>query len=97
MTTYGNPTSDAVPQNNVTFFSVYNPKDPPKLLFKRIADCQEVTVVAKVPYTTEQWLINAVDLFTHAGICVRNKDDWEHKPLNDQTYYNLCTFIQATY
>jgi hypothetical protein len=46
--TYGKPTPDAVRQNYVTFFSAYNPKDPPKLLFKRITDCQEVAIVAKV-------------------------------------------------
>ena len=51
MTTYVKPTPDAVHQNNITFFSAYNPKDPPKLLFKRVADCQEVVIVAKVPYT----------------------------------------------
>ena len=51
MTTYVKPTPNAVHQNNITFFSAYNPKDPPKLLFKRVADCQEVVIVAKVPYT----------------------------------------------
>jgi hypothetical protein len=54
MTTYGKPTPDAVRQSNLMFFSAYNPKDPPKLLFKRVADCQEVTIMAKVPYTSKQ-------------------------------------------
>jgi hypothetical protein len=49
MTTYGKPTPDAVRQNNLIFFSTYNPKDPPELLFKRLADCQEVAIVAMVP------------------------------------------------
>jgi hypothetical protein len=53
MLTYGKPTPDAVHQNNVTFFSAYNPKDPPELLFKHITDCQEVAIVAKVPYTMD--------------------------------------------
>ena len=79
------------------FFSAYNPQDPPELLFKRIADCQEVAIVAKVPYTTEQLLMNVVDLFTRAGIYARDMDDWERKPPAEQTYYNLRPFIQAAY
>ncbi len=53
MLTYGKPTPDAVRKNNAMLFSAYNPQDPPKLLFKCIADCQEVVIVAKVPYTME--------------------------------------------
>jgi hypothetical protein len=79
MLTYGKPTPDAVRQNNVMFFSTYNPQDPPKLLFKRITDCQEVAIVAKAPYTTEQLLMNVVDQFTRAGIYARDMDDWERK------------------
>jgi hypothetical protein len=54
MLTYGKPTPDAVHQNNMTFFSAYNPKDPPEVLFKRFANCQEISIVAKVPFTTER-------------------------------------------
>ncbi len=97
MLTYSKPTPDAVRQNNVMFFSAYNPQDPPKLLFKRIADCQKVVIVAKVPYTTEQLLMNAVDLFTRVGIYTRDMDDWEHKPPNEQTDYNLCPFKKNAY
>jgi hypothetical protein len=97
MLTYGKPTPNAVRQNNVMFFSAYNPQDPPKLLFKRITDCQEVAITAKVPYTTEQLLMNVVNLFTRAGIYARDMDDWERKPPNEQTYYNLRPLIQAAY
>ncbi len=89
MRTYSKPTPNAVRQNNVMFFSAYNPQDPPKLLFKRIADCQEVAILEKVPYTTEQLLMNVVDLFTRAGIYAHDMDDWERKLPNEQTYYNL--------
>ncbi len=68
MLTYGKPTPHAVCQNNVTFFSAYNPKDPPELLFKRITDCQEVAIVAKVPYRMEQLIMKVINLFTHVGI-----------------------------
>jgi hypothetical protein len=54
-------------------------------------------IVAKVPYTTEQLLMNVVDLFTRAGIYARDMDDWERKPPIEQTYYNLRPFIQAAY
>ena len=96
MTTCGIPTLDAVCQNNVTFFSAYYPKDPAKLQFKHIADCQEVTIGAKVPYTTDQLLMKIVNLFTRAGIYAHNMVDWECKPPNKQTYYNLRPFLLPT-
>ncbi len=77
MVTYGKPTPDAVRQNNMTFYSAYNPKDPPEVLFKRFSDCQEVAIVAKVPFTTEQLLMNTFDLFTRSGLYTQDMDDWE--------------------
>ena len=97
MRTYGKPTPDAVRQNNLTFYSAYNPKDPPEVLFKHFTDCQEITIVAKVPFTIEQLLMNAVDLFTRCGLYARDMDDWERKPSTDQTYFLLRPFIQAAY
>jgi hypothetical protein len=97
MTTYGKLIPDAVRQNNLTFIATYNPKDPPELLFKHVPNCQEVVIVTKVPYTMEQLLMNIVNLFTHFGVYVRNMDDWERKPLANQTYFNLRPFIQAAY
>jgi hypothetical protein len=64
MAQYGMPTPNAVRQNNLAFIIPYNPKDPPELLFKRCTNCQEIMIITKVPYTTEQMLINIVDLFT---------------------------------
>ena len=97
MLTYGKPTPDAVRQNNMTFYSAYNPKDPPEVLFKRFADCQEIAIVARVPFTTEQLLMNAVDLLTRCGMYARDMDDWERKPAADQTYFLLRPFIQAAF
>ena len=68
MTTYGRPTPDAVRQNMMTFLAPYNPQDPPEILFKRCADCQEVAIIAKVKYTDEQLLMNVIDLLTRCGI-----------------------------
>jgi hypothetical protein len=97
MTTYGKPTPDAVRQNNLMFLLAYNPMDPPELLFKRVADCQEIAIVAKVPYTTEQLLMNVINLFTCSGAYAHNMDDWEWKPTANQTYFDLHPFIQAAY
>ena len=58
MLIYGKPTPDAVRQNNLMFYSMYNPKDPPEVLFKRLLDCQEIAIVAKVPFTVKQLLVN---------------------------------------
>ncbi len=98
MSTYGKPTPDAMRQNNLTFITTYNPRDPPKLLFKRCAECQEIAIVARVPYMAEQLLMNIIDLFMRAGIYVRNMDNWECKPDTNKTYGNPHhPFIQATY
>ncbi len=97
MRTYGKPTPDAVRKNNMTFYSAYNPTDPPEVLFKHFSDCQEVPIVSKVPFTTEQLLMNADDLFTRSGLYTWDMDDWERKSAVDQTYFNLRPFIQAAY
>jgi hypothetical protein len=53
MPTYGKPTLNTMRQNNLTFISAYNQKDPPELLFECCADCQEIAIIAKVPYTAK--------------------------------------------
>ena len=62
MTTYGKPAPDAMRQNNLNFLATYNPQEPPEILFKRCTYCQEIAIIAKVPYTPEQLLMNVVDL-----------------------------------
>jgi hypothetical protein len=79
MLTNSKPTPNSICQNNLTFISAYNLKDPPKLLFKRWADYQEVAIVAKVLYTSKQLLVNVVDLLMGLGIYARNMDNWECK------------------
>ena len=65
---YSKASPDAMRQNNLSFISTYNPQEPPELLFKHCADCQEIAIIAKVPYTMEQLLMNFVDFFTRSGI-----------------------------
>ena len=95
--TYGKPTPDAMRQNNVNFLAPYNPQDPPELLFKRCTDAQEIATLAKNPYTTQQLLINAIDLLARSGLYQRDLEDWERKPIVDQTWINLRPFIQEAY
>jgi hypothetical protein len=97
MSTHGKPTPDAMCQNNLTFIAIYNPKDPLEFLFKCCADCQEIAIITRVPYTAEQLLMNIVDLFTRASIYGSNMDNWECKPNADKTYINVHPFIQATF
>jgi hypothetical protein len=48
MKIYGRPMPDAMGQNMMTFLAPYNPQDPPEILFKCCANCQEVAIIAKV-------------------------------------------------
>ncbi len=77
MTTYGKPTPDAMRQNNLNFLAAYNPQEPPELLFKRCTDCQEIAIIAKVPYTNEQLLMNVIDLLTRCRMYTRDMEDWD--------------------
>jgi hypothetical protein len=97
MSMYGKPTPNAIGQNNLTFISTYNPKDPPELLFKHCTNCQEIDIVAWVPYTAKQLLMNIVDLLTHFGIYACDMDNWECKPDANKTHVSLGPFTQAAY
>jgi hypothetical protein len=95
--TYGKPTPDAMRQNNLAFLAPYNPQEPPELLFKRCSDCQEIAIMAKVPYTSEQMMMNIINLLMRSGMFVQDLEDWDCKPSVDQTWIYLCPFIQKLY
>jgi hypothetical protein len=95
--TYGKPMPDAMRQNNLTFLAPYNPQELPKLLFKQCSDCQEIAIMAKVPYTGEQMMMNVIDLLTCSGMFVQDLEDWDRKPSVDQMWINLHPFIQESY
>jgi hypothetical protein len=94
---YGKPTPDAMRQNNVNFLVAYNPQDPPEILFKRCTDAQEIAMLAKNPYTAQQLLINTIDLLGCCGLYQCDLEDWECKPIGDQTWINLRLFIQEAF
>ena len=75
MLTYGKPTPDAMRQNNLNFLTPYNPQETPEILFKQCRDCQEIAIIAKVPYTKEQLLMNVVYLLHQCGLYTRDLED----------------------
>jgi hypothetical protein len=82
VSTYGKPTPDAMRQNNINFLAAYNPQDPPEILFKQCTNVQEIATLAKNPYTTQQLLINAIDLLARCGLYQR---DLAHKRQQQST------------
>jgi hypothetical protein len=97
MSTYRNPTPDAMLQNNLNFLAPYNPQEPPEILFKRCTDCQEIAIIAKVPYMPEQLLMNVVDLLHRCGLYTRDLEDWDRRADENKTWMHICTFIQEAY
>jgi hypothetical protein len=89
MMTYG--------QNNLNLLAAYNSQEPPELLFKRCTDCQEIAIIAKVPYTNKQLLKNVIDLLTRCGMYTHDMEDWDRKPKADKTWIHLHPFIQKAY
>jgi hypothetical protein len=97
MRTYGRRTPDAMRQDMMTFLSPYNPYDPPELLYKCCADCQEVAIIANVKYTNQQLLMNVINLLIRCGIYQRDLNNWDQKLDTDKTWLNLRSFIQEAY
>jgi hypothetical protein len=67
---------------------------PPEILFKQCAICQVIATLARNPYTTQELLQNALDLIAQCGLYQCDIEDWEQKPLGNQTWINLHPFIQ---
>jgi hypothetical protein len=63
--TYGRPTPAALLQNDTLFRSMYSPQDAPKVLFRRIEDCQEVQILGEGPYTVQQLLNQRKKMMTY--------------------------------
>ena len=86
-------------QNNLDFLAPYNPQEPPEILFKRCTDCQEITIIAKVPYTPEQLIIlmNFVDLLHWCGFYKRDLEDWDRCADVEKTWMHIRPFIQEAY
>ena len=97
MLMYGKPTPDAMRQNNLNFLAPYNPQEPPEILFRRCTDCQEIAIIAKVPYTPDHLLMNVVDLLHRCGLYTRNLEDWDRRADAYKTWMRIRLFIQEAY
>ena len=87
-------TSDAEqPQLPSAVQSTGASRDP----FKRCTDCQEIAIIAKVPYTPEQFLMNVVDLLHQCRIYTRDLEDWDRCADSDKTWMHIRPFIQEAY
>jgi len=54
------------------------PSDSPEVLFYRIEQCQEVQIIGKVPFTTEQIIANAVCILLGSNLLPNKEfDTWE--------------------
>ena len=76
---------------------MYSPQDAPKVLFRRIKDCQEVQILEEDPYTAHQLLNNAVHLLLQTELYPRDFEDWDCKIAADKIWTNLKTIIQESY
>ncbi len=80
-----------------TFLSPYNPQDPPEILFKQCADCQEIAIIANMKCTNQQLPMNAINLLTQCSLYQCILEDWDRKPQPNKTWINLHPFIQEAY
>ncbi len=93
---YGKPDMMTIFKNETLYRSPMAPSDSPEVLFYRIEQCQEVQLIGKVPFTTEQILANAVCILIGSNLLpTKEFDTWEALPI--KTWATLKTFFQAAY
>ena len=93
---YGQPDMMTLFQNEALFRSKMAAGDSPETLFYRLEQCQEVQVIGRVPFSTEQIILNAVRILMGANLLpTKDFDTWDATPL--KTYPELKKFIQAAY
>jgi hypothetical protein len=97
MMTYGQPAPITLLQNDTLFCNVYSPHDAPKILFRRIEDCQEIQTLRDDQYTLKQLLNNAIRLLLGCGHYHRNFEEWDQKDTANKIWINLKPFIQEAY
>jgi hypothetical protein len=93
---YGKPDMMTIFKNETLYRSPMAPGSSPEMLFYRIEQCQEVQVIGKVPFTTEQIIANTVRILIGANILpLKEFDAWEATVI--KTWATLKTFFQAAY
>ena len=94
--TYGKPDMMTLYVNETLYRSPMAPSDSPEMLFYRIEQCQEIQILGKVPFTTEQIIGNAVRILIGSNLLpTKEFDTWEALPI--KTWATLKTFFQAAY
>ena len=94
--TYGKPDMMTIFKNETLYRSPMAPSDSPEMLFYRIEQCQEVQILGKVPFTTEQIIANAVRILVGSNLLPSKEfDAWEAKPI--KTWATLKIFFQEAY
>jgi hypothetical protein len=83
-------------QNVLNFLAPYNPQDPSELLFKQCADCQEIAIMVKEPYTNKQ-ILNVINLLMCCGMYVHDMEDYDRWADTNKTWLHLSPFIQMAY
>ena len=79
---YGKPDMMTIFNNETLYRSPMAPSDSPEVLFYRIEQCQEVQIIGKVPFTTEQIIANAVRILIGSNLLPNKEfDAWEALPI----------------
>jgi hypothetical protein len=93
---YRKPSSALLFATDTLFKSPFAASEAPELLFYQIKQCQEVTTLGKLPYTSEQIIQNALCLLISSNIFpMREFDTWEQSLVT--TYPALKRFIHKAY
>ena len=72
------------------------PTDLLEMFFYRIEQCQEIQIIGKVPFTTEQIIASAIRLLIGSNLLPHKEfDTWEAMPI--KSWATLKTFIQEAY
>jgi hypothetical protein len=93
---YRKPLTVTLFANDTLIKSPLHATEAPKLLFYHIEQCQEITTLGKLPYTTEQVISNALCLLMGLQIFpLRESDTWENTAI--KLYPAFKTFIHEAY
>ena len=94
--TYGKPDMMKIFVNETLFRSPMAPSGSPEILFYRIEQCQEIQILGKVPFTTEQIITNTLRILVGSNLLpTKEFDAWDTKPI--KMWATLKTFFQEAY
>jgi hypothetical protein len=75
--TYGQPTPSALEANDHIFWSPTSAADAPEVLFRRIEECAEKSLLWQNPYTDKQLITKTIRLLLATGLYIRAFEDWD--------------------